>query len=131
MIRILVVENENIIAMEISWIVEDAGYSIVGPERSVETTRQVLSRHKVDLALLDVHLAGETVFPVSEMLDAIGVPYIFLTSHPVSSLPGRYEGRPLLTKPFRSRALLALIQQILGGRPTDNANAALSAGGSA
>ena len=71
MIRILVVENENIIAMEISWIVEDAGYSIVGPERSVETTRQVLSRHKVDLALLDVHLAGETVFPVSEMLDAI------------------------------------------------------------
>ena len=120
MIRILVVENENIIAMEISWIVEDAGYSIVGPERSVETTRQVLSRHKVDLALLDVHLAGETVFPVSEMLDAIGVPYIFLTSHPVSSLPGR-----------RPRALLALIQQILGGRPTDSANAALSAGGSA
>jgi DNA-binding response OmpR family regulator len=131
MIRILVVENENIIAMEISWIVEDAGYSIVGPERSVEATRQVLSRHKVDLALLDVHLAGETVFPVSEMLDAIGVPYIFLTSHPVSSLPGRYEGRPLLTKPFRPRALLALIQQILGGRPTDSANAALSAGGSA
>jgi DNA-binding response OmpR family regulator len=86
---------------------------------------------KVDLALLDVHLAGETVFPVSEMLDAIGVPYIFLTSHPVSSLPGRYEGRPLLTKPFRPSALLALIQQILGGRPTDSANAALSAGGSA
>ena len=103
MIRILVVENENIIAMEISWIVEDAGYSIVGPERSVETTRQVLSRHKVDLALLDVHLAGETVFPVSEMLDAIGVPYIFLASHPVSLASWAVRGPAVIDQALQTK----------------------------
>jgi two-component SAPR family response regulator len=127
MIRILVVEDENVLAMATSWIVEDAGYSIVGPERSVETTRQVLARLKVDLALLDVSVGGETVVPVSEMLDAIGVPYIFITSHPVTSLPARYQSRPLLAKPYSSTALLALIQQILGERPTAGALPAGSA----
>jgi DNA-binding response OmpR family regulator len=120
-----VVEDENLVAMAITWIVEDAGYSIVGPERSVDTTRQVLAQHKIDLAILDVD--GETVFPVSEMLDAIGVPYIFITSRPASSLPARYQSRPLLAKPYSSTALLALIQQILGERPTDSALPAGSA----
>jgi chemotaxis family two-component system sensor kinase Cph1 len=121
MIRILVVEDENIVAMEISWLVEDAGYSVVGPEVSVDTTLQVLTRHRIDLALLDVNLDGETVFPVSEMLDAMGVPYIFITSRPASSLPARYQGRPLLAKPYSSTALLALVKQVLGKRPTDSA----------
>jgi DNA-binding response OmpR family regulator len=116
MIRVLVVEDENLVAMEMSWILEEAGYSIVGPEASVETARQVLARHTVDLALLDVKLGGETVFPVSEMLDAISVPYIFVTSHPASSLPARYHGWPLVTKPYKPKALLAVIQQILGQR---------------
>ena len=88
----------------------------MGPEESVETARQVLARHTVDLALLDVKLGGETVFPASEMLDAISVPYTFVTSHPASSLPARYHGRPLVTKPYKPKALLAVIQQILGER---------------
>jgi DNA-binding response OmpR family regulator len=88
----------------------------MGPEESVETARQALARHTVDLALLDVKLGGETVFPASEMLDAISVPYIFVTSHPASSLPARYHGRPLVTKPYKPKALLAVFQQILGER---------------
>jgi len=59
--RILVVEDENFIAMELAWIVEDAGCSVVGLERSVEETRQVLASKVVDLALLDVNLGGELV----------------------------------------------------------------------
>jgi hypothetical protein len=82
------------------------GYLIVGPEASVATTRQVLARHKVDLALLDVKLGGEAVFPVSEMFDAMGVPYIFVTDDPASSLPARYRGRPLVTKLCRPKALI-------------------------
>jgi chemotaxis family two-component system sensor kinase Cph1 len=120
MISILVVEDENLVAMAITWVIEDAGYSIVGPERSVDTTRQVLARQKINLALLDVNLNGETVFPVSDMLDSIGVPYIFITSSPASSLPERYQSRPLLAKPYSSTDLLALIQQMLGEQSTNN-----------
>jgi DNA-binding response OmpR family regulator len=114
MARILVVEDENALAMEISWMVEDAGYSVVGPEGSVETARRVLARQRVDLALLDVMLGGETVFPVSEILDRMGTPFIFVTGHPPSALPVQYRHRPLMRKPCRPRALMALVRQILG-----------------
>ncbi len=110
--RILVVEDENFIAMELAWIVEDAGCSVVGLERSVEETRQVLASKVVDLALLDVNLGGEMVFPVSKMLDALGIPFVFITSNP-ALLPAEYRRRPLMAKPFRQEALRALILRVL------------------
>jgi hypothetical protein len=48
--------------MELAWLVEDAGYTVLGPERSVAEARKALGRVKVDLALLDVSLGSETVF---------------------------------------------------------------------
>jgi DNA-binding NarL/FixJ family response regulator len=77
MTRILVVEDENFLAMELTWIVEDAGYSVVGPERSVAETSKMLAWNKVDLALLDINIGGEMVFPVSMMLDTLGGPVRF------------------------------------------------------
>ena len=115
MARILVVEDENFLAMELAWIVEDAGYSVVGPERSVAETRQVLASKAVDLALLDVNLGGELVFPVSKMLDTLGIPFVFITSNS-ALVPPKYRHRPLMTKPFRPQALLALILRVLAER---------------
>jgi DNA-binding NtrC family response regulator len=116
MARILVVDDDNSFAMAIAWMIEDAGHSIVGPEGTVEATRQVLARYRVDLALLDVLLGSETVFPVSEMLDLIGTPFIFVTGQPRSSLPAKYRHRPLMPKPCRPLALMTLIGQVLGER---------------
>jgi DNA-binding response OmpR family regulator len=112
MTRILVVEDENFLAMELTWIVEDAGYSVVGPERSVAETSKMLAWNKVDLALLDINIGGEMVFPVSKMLDMLGVPFVFITSNS-TLVPAEYRHRPLMTKPFRPQALLALIQRVL------------------
>jgi DNA-binding response OmpR family regulator len=112
MTRILVVEDENFLAMELTWIVEDAGYSVEGPERSVAETSKMLAWNKVDLALLDVNIGGEMVFPVSKMLDMLGVPFVFITSNS-TLVPAEYRHRPLMTKPFRPQALLALIQRVL------------------
>ena len=112
MTRILVVEDENFLAMELTWIVEDAGYSVVGPERSVAETSKMLAWNKVDLALLDINIGGEMVFPVSKMLDMLGVPFVFITSNS-TLVPAEYRHRPLMTKPFRPQALLALILRVL------------------
>jgi DNA-binding response OmpR family regulator len=98
--------------MELMWIVEDAGYSVVGPERSVAETSKMLAWNKVDLALLDINIGGEMVFPVSKMLDILGVPFVFITSNSALVL-AEYRHRPLMTKPFRPQALLALIQRVL------------------
>jgi CheY-like chemotaxis protein len=113
MARILVVDDDTTFAMAMAWMVEDAGHSIVGPEGSVETTRQVLARYQVDLALLDVMLGGETVFPISEILDRMGRAVHLVTGQPPSALPAQYRHRPLMLKPLRPRALMALIGRIL------------------
>jgi DNA-binding response OmpR family regulator len=72
----------------------------------------MLAWNKVDLALLDVNIGGEMVFPVSKMLDMLGVPFVFITSNS-TLVPAEYRHRPLMTKPFRPQALLALIQRVL------------------
>jgi hypothetical protein len=71
-------------------LVEDAGYMVLGPERSVAEARKALGRMKVDLALLDVSLGGETVFPVSKLLEGMRIPFIFVTGNP-TLLPAEYE----------------------------------------
>ena len=111
--RVLVVEDEFLVAQELSRIVERAGYSVVGPADSLDATRKVLTQQKVDLALLDIKLRGELVFPIAEYLDAIGLPYIFVTGNSPSSLPAEYRHRPMVQKPFNSTLLLALIEEHL------------------
>ena len=118
--QILVVEDENWLAMELAWLVQEAGYAVLGPERSVAEAQKALGRVKVDLALLDIRLGGETVFPITEMLEAMGVPFIFITGNP-DLLPAEYSERPLLAKPWTTSTLLSLIPQVLGAKGHLNA----------
>jgi DNA-binding response OmpR family regulator len=111
--RILVVEDENWLAMELAWLVQEAGYAVLGPERSVAEARKALGRIQVDLALLDVAVGSETVFPLSKILEDMGVPFIFLTGKP-GLLPAEYSWRPVVPKPWQPTVLLALISQVLG-----------------
>jgi DNA-binding response OmpR family regulator len=115
--RILVVENENRLAMELAWLVQEAGYAVLGPERSVAEACRILGRVRVDLALLDVAVGGETVFPLSKILDDMRVPFIFLTGRP-GLLPAEYSQRPSVPKPWQPTMLLALISQVLAPMAT-------------
>jgi DNA-binding response OmpR family regulator len=118
--HILVVEDENWLAMELAWLMQEAGYAVLGPERSVAEARKVLGRMKVDLALLDVRLGSDTVFPLSKMLEAMGVPFIFLTANP-DLLPAEYSERPMVAKPWDATTLLSLIPQVLDPNGHPNA----------
>ena len=111
--RVLIVEDEFLVALEMSRIVEREGYTVVGPAASVDATRRVLAQQEVDVALLDINLRGELVFPIAEHLEATGLPYIFVTSSSPSSLPAEYRHRPLVQKPYFAELLLALIQELL------------------
>jgi DNA-binding response OmpR family regulator len=117
--RILLVEDENLQAMELAWLVQEAGYAVLGPERSVADACKALDGIRVDLALLDVALGGETVFPLLETLEGLNIPFIFVTGHS-ALLPAEYRRRPMVPKPWEPTTLLALIPQVLrsgrGGR---------------
>jgi DNA-binding response OmpR family regulator len=114
MASVLVVEDNYTMGIQTASIVEEAGYSVAGPEASLDAARKVLGRQKIDLALLDVNLGGEMVFPIAEMLDAMRIPYIFVTSYSASAIPAQYRHSPILQKPYSPGLLIAQMHQFLG-----------------
>ena len=97
--RILVVEDEYVIAMEIAGVLEDCGAEIVGPVGSVGEALDLVSRQRlIDGAVLDVNLGGERVFPVARLLAARSVPYLFVTGYDALEL-AEFPIPPKVEKP--------------------------------
>lgn len=101
--NILIVEDRYFIASEMADHVGRLGGHVVGPSRSVAEARRLLAGDTVDLGLLDVNLNGELVFPLAEVMDERGVPFVFLTGY--DALPAPWHGRPCLEKPVSPQRL--------------------------
>lgn len=113
--RILVVEDEMIVAMLIEDILTDAGATVVGPAARVSRALDLLQTEPVDAALLDVNLAGEMTTPVAEELRRRGIPFAFATGYGVAGVPEGFAGQPLLQKPFQEHDLNQVMAQVLTG----------------
>jgi CheY-like chemotaxis protein len=107
--RVLLVEDEIMVAMLLEQDFDDFGYEIVGPVARLAKALEMAQREPLDLAILDVNLNGKDVYPVAEALDARGIPFIFCTGYGNSGLPMPYRGRPTLTKPFLRRDLMRVL----------------------
>src|SRR5262245_34737610 len=97
--RLLLVEDALMVAMAPEDALSEAGLEIVGPVARVNRAVALAKEQTVDIALLDINLAGERVFPVAEVLAQKGVPFLFLTGYSKGSLPAEYSTRPVLSKP--------------------------------
>ena len=113
--RILVVEDEMIVAMLIEDILSDAGATVVGPAARVSRALDLLGQEDVDAAVLDVNLAGEMTTPVAEELRRRGIPFAFATGYGVAGVPDGFAGQPLLQKPFQERDLQEVMARVLAG----------------
>jgi DNA-binding response OmpR family regulator len=113
--RILVVEDEMLIGMLLEDMLTDMGYEVAAIVPRLKEALAAVERESFDLAVLDVHLHGESAFPVAEALIAKGVPFIFATGYGERGLPENYRNRPVLQKPFAKddleRSLKALTSQ--------------------
>ena len=100
--RILVVEDEYMLAQDFARELEDVGAEVLGPVPSVADALALLVAEAVppDAAILDVSLGGEMVFPVAEALRERGVPFMFVTGYDPWSLPQPYADVPCCEKPF-------------------------------
>jgi len=98
--RILVVEDEMLIGMLLEDMLADMGHVVVGIIPRVNEALTAVQREAFDLAILDVHLNGQAVFPVAEALIERGIPFVFATGYGERGLPDQYRGRPILQKPF-------------------------------
>jgi AmiR/NasT family two-component response regulator len=115
--RILVVEDESLIAMDLEGMLRRAGCVVVGPVSRVAAATRRIADRPPDLALLDVNLGnGETVYALADALAELRVPFVFLTGYGREALPERFRQRPIAGKPYSARRLLATLAATVGGR---------------
>lgn len=104
--RVLIVEDESLVAMLLETILADLGCDVVGPESNIEDgLSAVADVAGLDAALLDVNVAGREIFPVAEALKAKGVPFVFSTGYGEAGLPEHWRGNPTVQKPFTEGAI--------------------------
>ena len=111
--RVLVVEDEPLVALEIETELTDAGAVVIGPAATLEAAARLIEAEAVDAALLDANLAGRPVDTLAAALAARGVPFAFASGYGPSGLPEEFRDRPLLGKPFGSEALVTLVGALL------------------
>lgn len=114
--RILVVEDESLVAMLLETILEDMGCTPVGPISNVDEALSVLAdTTDLDAALLDVNVAGQQVFPVADALKARGVPFVFSTGYGEGGLPDEWRGQTTIQKPFTEATIQDALTKIIAG----------------
>lgn len=111
--RILVVEDEFLLADETRKKLTKLGATVVGPTPRVDEALILIEDEQIDAAILDVFLSDSLVFPVAERLEILGIPFVFATAYDASVIPGRFSGYVLCEKPVE----LEKIAQGLFGAP--------------
>lgn len=113
--KILVVEDEALIAMELGERLNELGYEVLGPAMTLEEAEKVISVARPDAALLDANLNGKSSLELGAKLAAMGVPIAFCTGYDrIKNLPDALAKAPLLTKPIAEDALVAALKTMLG-----------------
>ena len=107
--RVLIVEDEALVALVLADQLTDMGISVVGPCSSVAAAKSAALANELDAAILDVNLGGELVYPVADLLAAKGVPFIFVTGYGHESIDRRFAHNPILEKPVEREVLEALL----------------------
>ena len=115
--RVLVVEDEAMIAMLVEDMVHDFGSEVVGPVARLDQALSLARSAALDAAILDINVGGSVVFPVADILGERGIPVIFATGYAAAGLPARFRDSAVLPKPFSDQSLRAALRTALAGRP--------------
>lgn len=110
--RILVVEDEALVAMLVEDALLDAGCTVLGPATSVEQALSLLRHNRPEAAVLDLNLSGHTSAPVADALVALGVPFLVATGYGAEGLPPGHEDAPVLAKPYDTSVLTETLARL-------------------
>lgn len=108
--RILIAEDEFLVGLQLEEDLRSAGCSIVGPFSTLEAATRASRREQFDLAVLDINLNGNRVYPLADELSARGIPVILLSGYLPTDLPVRFRKWPQLAKPHEPAALIKEIR---------------------
>lgn len=107
--RILIVEDEIVVALFLEDVLADFGYEVAGVVSHLD---EAMAREPdYDIALLDVHINGRSVFDFADMLASRDIPFVFATGYGERGIPEHHRGRPVLQKPFQPEDLRRILQE--------------------
>lgn len=113
--RILIVEDEYLLADDLSEALADGGATVLGPVASVEAAAELIaSEAEIDAAVLDINLRGELIFPIADALEERGVPFVFATGYDRWAIPERFADAPRMEKPLKGAAIATTLTPLLG-----------------
>ncbi|WP_439815301.1 response regulator [Zavarzinia sp. CC-PAN008] len=116
-LRILLCEDESLVALMLEDLLADLGCTVVASIDRLDAALATAKDAALDVAILDVNLAGKEIFPVAEMLQGRDVPFVFATGYGSSGLPEHWRDRPTVQKPFRTSELEQALFQATGRSP--------------
>jgi CheY-like chemotaxis protein len=115
--RVLLVEDEAIIAILMEDLLDELGCDVVATAAELDGAIAVARTGDFDIAFLDVNLRGVPVYPVAEVLRARAIPFAFVTGYGSTGVDaGRIEA-PILQKPFQSRDLATVLRRLQSQQP--------------
>jgi DNA-binding response OmpR family regulator len=120
--RVLVAEDEAVVALMIEELLTESGFVVIGPVASTMAGLALVEQEVIDCAVLDIKLTDGISLPVAEALAARGIPFVITTGYERESIHPGYNGAPVLTKVFLPHELLDAIAEAL--RPYDLVTAA-------
>jgi DNA-binding NarL/FixJ family response regulator len=112
--RIMIVEDEMLVAMELEALLAEQGCAVIGPAPTADRALALLAEGLPDAAILDVNLNGQTATPVAAALRAQNVPFLLATGYS-QSLQVELKDTPRVDKPVNHERLVRVLTQLLGG----------------
>lgn len=109
-LRVLVVEDEMLVCMDIEDMLEEVGCKVVGPAARVSDALAILDTEPVDIALLDVNLGREKSYPIADRLARSGTPFLLSTGYAEVDPP--YNDHLRLQKPFSRKHLTEVLEEL-------------------
>ena len=109
--RILIVEDEIVVALFLEDVLADFGYEVAGVVSHLDVA--MAREPDYDIALLDVHINGHNVFDFADLLASRDIPFVFATGYGERGIPEHHRGRPVLQKPYQPEDLRRILQEAM------------------
>ncbi len=117
-LRVLLVEDEMMIALHIEDMLRALGCTVLGPVAELDAAMALVGGEAPDCALLDMNLGGQPVFPLADLLRTKGAPFAFATGYGQAGLREIDHGTPVLQKPFGENDLARVLLELQARRPS-------------
>ena|SRR5688500_8790359 len=112
--KLLIVEDEWLLAEQIASALTTAGFDVVPPMPSIATAFSVIDQEKIGAAVLDIRLKGEDSFELARELQRRGIPFVFASGHARLEIPADLRKHAVLAKPIRTDEMIETLHAIIG-----------------